>query len=52
MVAEKGELSRFCPYPQEIIPLMDVVANEYYVEKLLPEDEDAFTRIQVRRYTG
>jgi len=26
-------------YPQEIIPLFDVVANEHFVERVLPEDE-------------
>ena len=37
-------------YPQEIIPLMDVVANEHFVERVLPEHEETFTRIQVRTF--
>ena len=37
-------------YPQEIIPLFDVVANEHFVERVLPPGEEAFTRIQVRTF--
>ena len=37
-------------YPQEIIPLFDVVANEHFVERVLPPGEETFTRIQVRTF--
>ena len=37
-------------YPQEMIPLFDVVANEHFVERVLPADEETFTRIQVGLY--
>ena len=32
------------------VPLFDVVANEHFVERVLPEDEETFTRIQVRAF--
>lgn len=37
-------------YPQEMIPLFDVVANEHFVERVLPAEEETFTRIQVRTF--
>jgi len=37
-------------YPQEIVPLFDQVANEYFAESVLPEGEEVFTRVQVRPF--
>ncbi len=37
-------------YPQEIVPLFDQVANEYFAEHILPEGEEHFTRVQVRPF--
>ena len=35
-------------YPQEIIPIFDVVVNQYYAENCLGEGEDAFNSIQAQ----
>ena len=38
-------------YPQEMIPIFDEVANEHFVERILPDGEDEeFQRFQVRTY--
>ena len=40
-------------YPQEIIPLMDAVCTEYFMQRVLPQDEmppDESWGIQVRTY--
>jgi len=37
-------------YPQEIIPVFDVVTNEYYAEHVLDEQQDEFPQIQVRTF--
>ena len=37
-------------YPQEMVPLFDQVANEHFAEKVLPEGEEVFTRVQVRTF--
>ena len=37
-------------YPQEIIPIFDVVTNEYYAQELLEEEQTEFPQIQVRTF--
>ena len=37
-------------YPQEIIPIFDVVTNEYYADAVLGEETDEFQQIQVRTF--
>lgn len=37
-------------YPQEIIPVFDVVTNDYYAQEILDADETEFPQIQVRTF--
>ena len=39
-------------YPQEVIPIMDVVVNHHYAEHLLGPDDEAFASLQARVCAG
>ena len=47
---DSGLYNKLVSYPQEIVPLFDQVANEHFAEKVLPEGEEHFTRVQVRTF--
>ena len=47
---DPGLYKKLVSYPQEMVPLFDQVANEHFAEKVLPEGEEMFTRVQVRTF--